>query len=151
MHDWDGFRETMTEEWILYPPQKGKTPDPQQRLVWLHLQALSQLARLALPELAISAALTAERLFDALRSVVPIAASVVYDLRELLDFLTRMDEEDGEHPFHSASLEAYRQRVGAALELSNETFTWRLSTNRNAFVPRFEIGGPPIVPMLLAS
>jgi len=147
MHDWDGLRRAMIDDWIVIPDRPGREPDPEQRLVWLHLQALSQLAHLADPTVTIDETLTADALYAALEAAVPIRSSVVYDLRELLDFLTRLDEEQGPHPFPAGSLPVYAERVCAALELSTATFTWRLSTNRNRFVPTFTIGVPPPLPL----
>jgi hypothetical protein len=134
----------MEEEWILHPQRHD---DPEQRLLWQHLQALSQLAQLDVVEGAVSS----EGLFRALDAVVPLLGSVVYDLRELLDFLTRMDEERAAFVFRGSSRSAYAERVCEALVLAAETFTWRLSSNRTPFVPRFKVGTPPPLPLPLAS
>jgi hypothetical protein len=145
--DWDGFYAGMLEEWILVPTRKGQEQSPEQALLKRHLKALVQLARLHTPDLSVGRSLGAGALFGWIGEAVPLAESVVYDLRELLDFLTRFDEEFDPFRFPPATLQAYAERVCAALELASQTFTWRLSTNRNRFIPRLVVEEFPPLPL----
>ena len=145
--DWDGFYANMLEEWILIPPRQGQEPSPEQVLMRRHLKALVLLARQHDPELSVDRSLGAIPLFEQVGEVVPLSESVIYDLRELLDFLTRFDEEFEPFPFSEGSLRAYAERVCAAMELASQTFTWRLSSNRNRFIPQLVVEEFPPLPL----
>lgn len=145
--DWDGFYAGMLEEWILIPTRQGQEQSPEQVQVRKHLKALVLLARQHDRGLDVARTLGANALFEGVGEVVPLSESVIYDLRELLDFLTRFDEEFEPFPFAEGNLRAYAERVCAAMELASQTFTWRLSSNRNRFIPQLVVEEFPPLPL----
>ncbi|MEL6349109.1 MAG: hypothetical protein AAFV53_38750 [Myxococcota bacterium] len=121
--DWPGYIRSLVHCWVLH----GDPADPEQMRRAYHLRALARLAQRYSPQLAIGQTLTPERLFEALQDAVPLQYSVIYDLRELLDFLLLLDAEQPPFCFRTTTLDDYAARVYDAIDLAKITYSWRIA------------------------
>jgi len=118
--DWSGFHSALIHHRVLH----GTAEDDEESRRLRHVMALARMAQGHNSSLIINASLSPEQLFEALHFPLPLARSVIYDLRELLEFLLLLDAESP-MPHLIFEGEAYWRRVCVAIELASVTFSWR--------------------------